>query len=77
MVLLREERLDALGVLLHVAVSTEGHEVVARSASTTRLHVGWVTGSVFPAGMAGQRPDPLSLQPKLLFLPVSFGRASQ
>ena len=75
--MLLEERLDALGVLLHVAVSTEGHEVVARSASTTRLHMSRVAGSILATDVAGQGADPLSLQSKLLFLPVSFGRASQ
>ena len=70
--MLLEERLDAFGVLLYVAVSTEGHEVVARSASTTRLHMSRVTWSGFATGVTGQGADPFSLGSKLFFSSLSL-----
>ena len=70
---LLEERLDALGVLLHVAVSTEGHEVVTRSTRTTGLHVGRVARSILATSMTGQGTDPLRLRTELFLPALSFG----
>lgn len=70
---LLKERLDAFGVLLHVAVSTEGHEVVARSTRTTGLHVGRVARSILATSMTGQGTDPLRLRAELFLPALSFG----
>ena len=63
-----KEGLDPTTVLINMAHTTQGNQVLTGTPGTPRSHVGRIAGPVLPTGSAGQSANPRSLGTKLLLV---------